>query len=57
MRGNMDERIKTLIEFFKLHDGDATGYRFKDFRLLEPKKGNRKRKIKNPVKGTRLVKL
>ena len=53
----LDERIEELLEFFKLHNGAVKGYRFCDFKALKPKKLNRRRKIKNPVKGTRRIKL
>jgi hypothetical protein len=52
----MDERLETLLSFFKHHNGDANGYRFNEFKIVKSKRLNIKRKIKHPVKGLKLVK-
>jgi len=56
----LDEDMRVLIEFFEAHKGEVKGFRFNDYvkgldyTIAESPIS---RKIENPVKGTRLVKI
>ena len=58
----IDEGMMVLIEFLESHKGEVKGFRYNDYvkgfdyAVADPHEF-KSRKIENPVKGTRLVKI